>query len=113
MPWMAPWPENLHKPSVSSKTMKKPLVAILWGRGSSFCAGADLKALGDENRPNPLSPVGYGPMGPTRVELFKPVIAAVYGYTVAGGLELALWCDLRVVDESAVFWVFAAAGGLP
>ena len=92
---------------------EEALVAVLWGRGSSFCAGADLKALGYENRSNPLSPEGDGPMGPTRLELSKPVIAAVSGYAVAGGLELALWCDLRVVDESAVFGVFCRRWGVP
>ena len=92
---------------------EEALVAVLWGRGSSFCAGADIKALGDENRRNPLSLEGDGPMGPTRLELSKPVIAAVSGYVVAGGLELVLWCDLRVVDESAVFGVFCRRWGVP
>ena len=92
---------------------QEALVALLWGRGSSFCAGADLKALGDEIRRNPLSLEGDGLMGPTRLELSKPVIAAVSGYAVAGGLELALWCDLRVVDESAVFGVFCRSWGVP
>lgn len=89
-------------------------VAILTGEGAHFCAGADLKAVaGDPARANRLSPEGDGPMGPTRLQLSKPVIAAVSGYCVAGGLELALWCDLRVADESAVFGVFCRRFGVP
>ncbi|MDF2445374.1 MAG: crotonase/enoyl-CoA hydratase family protein [Moraxellaceae bacterium] len=90
-------------------------VAILTGAGEHFCAGADLKAVasGDPARANRLSPEGDGPMGPTRLQLSKPVIAAVSGYCVAGGLELALWCDLRVADESAVFGVFCRRFGVP
>lgn len=90
-------------------------VAILCGAGEHFCAGADLKAIasGDPQRPNRLLPEGDGPMGPSRMQLSKPVIAAVSGYCVAGGLELALWCDLRVADESAVFGVFCRRFGVP
>ena len=88
-------------------------VAVLWGAGGNFCAGADLGALGDEARRNSLSPEGDGPMGPTRMQLSKPVIAAVSGYCVAGGLELACWCDLRVVEQSAVFGVFCRRFGVP
>lgn len=89
-------------------------VAILTGAGSHFCAGADLKAVAaDPARANRLSPEGDGPMGPTRLELTKPVIAAVSGYCVAGGLELALWCDLRVADETAIFGVFCRRFGVP
>lgn len=89
-------------------------VAILRGAGEHFCAGADLKAVADEPaRANRLAPEGDGPMGPTRLQLTKPVIAAVSGYCVAGGLELALWCDLRVADESAVFGVFCRRFGVP
>ena len=89
-------------------------VAILTGAGEHFCAGADLKAVaGDPARANHLSPEGDGPMGPTRLQLSKPVIAAVSGYCVAGGLELALWCDLRVADETAVFGVFCRRFGVP
>jgi enoyl-CoA hydratase len=95
-------------------------VAILAGAGSHFCAGADLKAVssGDPARANELSPpdgdpMQAGPMGPTRLALSKPVIAAVSGYCVAGGLELALWCDLRVADETAVFGVFCRRFGVP
>jgi enoyl-CoA hydratase len=87
-------------------------VAVLHGEGGVFCAGADLKAVGtpDGNR---VAADGDGPMGPTRLRLSKPVIAAVAGYAVAGGLELALWCDLRVADETAVFGVFCRRWGVP
>jgi enoyl-CoA hydratase len=90
-------------------------VAVLWGRGDVFCAGADLEALGDPERRNQVDPHGQGPgpMGPTRMLLSKPVIAAVSGYAVAGGLELALMCDLRVVEESATFCVFFRRWGVP
>jgi len=87
-------------------------VAVLWGAGGTFCAGADLKAMGTE-RGNRLSPTGDGPMGPSRMLLEKPVIAAVAGYAVAGGLELALWCDLRVIEEGAVLGVFCRRWGVP
>jgi enoyl-CoA hydratase len=86
--------------------------AVLTGAGGHFCAGADLTALGTE-RGNRAAPDGDGPMGPTRMRLDKPVIAAVAGYAVAGGLELALWCDLRVADETAVFGVFCRRFGVP
>ncbi|MFJ8927314.1 crotonase/enoyl-CoA hydratase family protein [Streptomyces sp. NPDC102364] len=87
-------------------------VAVLWGEGGTFCAGADLKAIGTE-RGNRVAEDGEGPMGPTRLRLTKPVIAAVAGHAVAGGLELALWCDLRVVEEDAVFGVFCRRWGVP
>ncbi|HEX6392007.1 MAG TPA: crotonase/enoyl-CoA hydratase family protein [Acidimicrobiales bacterium] len=87
-------------------------VAVLFGEGDTFCAGADLKAFGSD-RVNRVAADGDGPMGPTRMVLSKPVIAAVSGYAVAGGLELALWCDLRVVEEDAVFGVFCRRWGVP
>jgi len=90
-------------------------VAILTGAGEHFCAGADLKAIasGEAATAKRLSKEGDGPMGPTRMQLSKPVIAAVAGYCVAGGIELAAWCDLRVADETAVFGVFCRRFGVP
>ena len=88
-------------------------VAVLHGEHGNFCAGADLKALNDEARRNRLEPEGDGPMGPSRMLLSKPVIAAIGGHAVAGGLELALWCDLRVVERSAVLGVFCRRFGVP
>src|SRR5262245_51888829 len=87
-------------------------VAVLWGAGGVFCAGADLKARGTE-RGLRLAPDGDGPMGPSRMAFTKPVIAAVEGYAVAGGLELALLCDLRVASETAIFGVFCRRWGVP
>ena len=87
-------------------------VAVLAGNGPSFCAGANLKAVGTP-KANRMSPSGDGPMGVTRLELRKPVIAAIHGHAVAGGMEIALWCDLRVVDEAATFGIFCRRWGVP
>ncbi|RYI28815.1 crotonase/enoyl-CoA hydratase family protein [Bacillus infantis] len=88
--------------------------AVLCGKGESFCAGADLKALSkDEGNLLEEDLSKDGPMGPTRMSLSKPVIAAVSGYAVAGGLELAIWCDMRVMEKDAVFGVFCRRFGVP
>jgi enoyl-CoA hydratase len=86
--------------------------AVLYGDGGTFCAGADLKAIA-AGKPNELDEHGNGPMGPSRLLLDKPVIAAMAGHAVAGGLELALWCDLRVVEEDTVMGVFCRRWGVP
>jgi len=88
-------------------------VAVLYGEHGTFCAGADLTAVGgpDGNRVEPMG--ADGPMGPTRMRLSKPVVAAIEGHAVAGGLELALWCDLRVAAETAIFGVYCRRWGVP
>ena len=88
-------------------------VAVLTGAGGTFCAGADLRAI-SEGRGNKTLPDGdYGPMGPTRLRLTKPVIAAIEGHAVAGGMELALWCDLRVMARTAIFGIYCRRFGVP
>src|ERR1700709_514758 len=90
-------------------------VAVLWGAGGTFCAGADLTALNDDEHRNEIHAdgTGPGPMGPPRLMRGKPVIAAIAGHAVAGGLELAAWCDLRIVEEDAVLGVFCRRFGVP
>lgn len=88
-------------------------VAVLSGEHGTFCAGADLKAMQDPDRRNRLDRAGDGPMGPSRMLLSKPVIAAIAGHAVAGGAELALWCDLRIFETSAVFGIFCRRFGVP
>jgi len=92
-------------------------VAVLWGSGGAFCAGADLAAIASGERSIRYATLGprseEGPMGPSRLKLRKPVIAAIAGHAVAGGMELALWCDMRVMERSAVFGVFCRRFGVP
>jgi enoyl-CoA hydratase len=88
-------------------------IAILGGVGGHFCAGYDLKEAANGLEAIGYDPTGHGPMGPTRLTLTKPVIAAIDGFAVAGGLELAIWCDLRIVEEDATFGVFCRRWGVP
>lgn len=88
-------------------------VAVFYGNHGAFCAGADLKSVASGQGTNTLSIEGDGPMGPSRMQLSKPVVAAIAGHAVAGGLELALWCDLRVVEQSAVMGVYCRRWGVP
>jgi len=94
-------------------TDKVASVAVLGGVGGCFCSGADLKAVANNEAPNKVKAEGNGPMGPSRMLLSKPVIAAISGYAVAGGLELALWCDMRIIEKSAVLGVFCRRWGVP
>ena len=114
--------EALHAAFSDFERDDEASVAVLWGKGLSFCAGADLKAVAGGERQARYEHLGRadntglfaeGPMGPSRLKLSKPVIAAVAGYAVAGGIELALWCDLRVMEESATFGVFCRRFGVP
>ena len=107
-----PTAEALSEAFRAFESDKEARVAVLTGAKGCFCAGADLKAI-SEGRGNRWAPDGDGPMGPTRMVFSKPVIAAVAGYAVAGGLELALMCDLRVVERDAVFGVFCRRFGVP
>lgn len=88
-------------------------VAILYGEGKHFCAGADLKAIADGERPNRIRPDGDSPMGPARLQLKKPVIAALSGYTMAGGMELAIWADMRVADDTTRMAMLSRRFGVP
>jgi enoyl-CoA hydratase len=91
---------------------EKALVAVLWGANGNFCSGANLKAIA-QGKGNRIAKGGDAPLGPSRMMLSKPVIAAVSGYAVAGGIELACWCDMRIVEKGAVFGVFCRRFGVP
>jgi enoyl-CoA hydratase len=104
--------EQLHAAFVDADRDDTVSVIVFHGAGGHFCAGADLQALGTADGVE-VTREGPGPMGPTRLQLSKPVVAAVEGYAVAGGLELALWCDLRIVDTTAIFGVYCRRWGVP
>ncbi|HXC56551.1 MAG TPA: crotonase/enoyl-CoA hydratase family protein [Rhizomicrobium sp.] len=115
-----PTADALVKAFLAFEHDSKAKVAVLWGAGGTFCAGADLKGMSEGRGNRVTAPAlnfdphaGDAPMGPTRMRLLKPVIAAVAGHAVAGGLELACWCDLRVMEEDAVFGVFCRRWGVP
>jgi enoyl-CoA hydratase len=105
--------QALHDAFVAFDADPEASVAVLYGAGGSFCAGADLKSVAAGTMPVWPPGEGRGPMGPTRLLLGKPIVAAVDGHAVAGGLELALWCDLRVADPGAVFGVYCRRWGVP
>ena len=107
-----PTAQELSSAFMEFENDKQASVAVLWGAKGTFCSGANLKAI-SEGRGNRIEKKGDGPMGPTRMRLEKPVIAAIAGYAVAGGLELALWCDMRVVEKNAIFGVFCRRFGVP
>ena len=107
-----PTAEALHSAFVTLDADPSVHAMVLFGEGGTFCSGADLKAVGTE-RQNRVEPTGSAPMGPSRLQLQKPVIAAIAGHAVAGGLELACWCDLRVVEEDATLGVFCRRWGVP
>lgn len=108
-----PTAEALSKAFRGFEKDKDSKVGVLFGDHGHFSAGADLKAFAAGDRVNRIEPFGDGPMGPSRMMLSKPVIAAIAGYAVAGGLELALWCDLRILEEDAVLGVFCRRWGIP